>query len=423
LHTLAFLDPGHFHAALTLRERHPRVHDEIFVYAPEGAEVTEFLKLVDAFNRRRERPTEWRPVVRVGDRSVERLIADRPADAVILAGKNDRKVGLMRQVHDAGFHVLADKPWITSPDALPDVRHVLSGGPIAMEIMTGRHEVTSMVADRLVREPDVFGDFDKREGSPSIRLASTHHLEKSVNGALLRRPAWYFDVRVQGDGLADIPTHLVAQAQRLLEHHGRADRELELLGTRRWPTIVPRALFGRITGLGEFPSDLRDHVAGDTLRYFCNAELSFRLRGVEVHVTTRWDLSEPPGSGDIHSTIIAGTAVKVHVEQGLHTGARRRVVVEPRSDATRVGDALAKALAAWQDDLPGLSVMPALRGFEVEIPDHLRTGHESHFPLVLDDFLTSVERGTWPDERAAATLAKYELLARALASANAAARP
>ena len=28
-----FLDPGHFHAALTLRERHPRVHDEIFVYA------------------------------------------------------------------------------------------------------------------------------------------------------------------------------------------------------------------------------------------------------------------------------------------------------------------------------------------------------------------------------------------------------
>jgi hypothetical protein len=319
--------------------------------------------------------------------------------------------------------VLADKPWITTAAALADVGHVLAGGPVAMEIMTGRHEVTSIVAERLVREPDVFGDFENREGRPSIRLASTHHLDKSVNGAPLRRPAWYFDVRVQGDGLADIPTHLVAQAQRLLEHHGRAgDRELELLGARRWPTIVPRALFTRITGLGEFPPELREHVAGDTLRYVCNAELSFRLRGVEAHVTTRWDLSEPPGSGDTHSTIIAGTAVKVHIEQGLHTGARRRLVVEPRSDATRVGDALAKALAAWQGDLPGLGLVPAIRGFEVEIPDGLRMGHESHFPLVLDDFLKTIDSGTWPDERAADTLAKYELLARALTSANAGSR-
>jgi len=35
---------------------------------------------------------------------------------------------------------------------------------------------------------------------------------------------------------------------------------------------------------------------------------------------------------------------------------------------------------------------------------------------VLDEFLRSLTNGDWPDERARATLAKYDLLARALAT-------
>src|SRR5688500_18799466 len=143
----------------------------------------------------------------------------------------------VRRLHDGGLHVLADKPWITSATALPDVRHVLGGGARVMEMMTGRHATTSSVAERLVRVPEIFGGFDTGGAEPTIRLASVHHLEKSVNGAPLRRPSWFFDVRVQGDGLADIPTHLVHQAQRFLGAHGAAtDREAELLAARRWST-------------------------------------------------------------------------------------------------------------------------------------------------------------------------------------------
>ena len=40
MHTLLFLDPGHFHAALTLRVQQARAADEIFVYAREGAHKT-----------------------------------------------------------------------------------------------------------------------------------------------------------------------------------------------------------------------------------------------------------------------------------------------------------------------------------------------------------------------------------------------
>ena len=37
---------------------------------------------------------------------------------------------------------------------------------------------------------------------------------------------------------------------------------------------------------------------------------------------------------------------------------------------------------------------------------------------MLDELFRTVERGEWPDERAALTLAKYELLSAALAAAQ-----
>jgi hypothetical protein len=57
----------------------------------------------------------------------------------------------------------------------------------------------------------------------------------------------------------------------------------------------------------------------------------------------------------------------------------------------------------------------AADGFEVTVPAGPGSAHESQFPLVLDEFLRGLDREPWPDERAADTLAKYELLARALA--------
>ncbi|HUF91380.1 MAG TPA: putative oxidoreductase C-terminal domain-containing protein [Candidatus Limnocylindria bacterium] len=418
-HTLLFLEPGHFHAALTLRERHPLAADEVVVYVregPDGArEATEFGDLIEAFNRRPQRPTRWRAVVRAHPEPLARLLDERAGDIVILAGRNDRKMALVRRLHDAGLHVLADKPWITSATALPDVRHVLSGGARVMEMMTGRHAAAARIAERLIREPQIFGTFDTGGDEPPIRLTSVHHLEKSVNGAPLRRPPWFFDVRVQGDGLADIPTHLVDQAQRFLAGHGVAtDREAELLAARRWSTPVPRALFARVTGMADFPPDLRGHVEGDMLAYAGNAELSFRLRGVRVHLATRWDLTESPGGGDASSAAVAATAARVRLEQGPQTGFRQRLVVQPCGHEPHVVAALQKAMTAWQPDYPGLAAVAAPDGFEIEIP--AGPGHEGQFALVLDEFLRSIDGAApWPDERAADTLAKYGLLARALA--------
>src|SRR5262249_10542224 len=143
MHTLLFLDPGHFHAALTLRVPQARAADEIFVYAREGAGLRDFLTLVDRFNKRVPDPTRWRPIVTTSDDPLGRLIDARRGDVVVLAGRNGGKARTMRRLHDAGFHVLADKPWLVEPADLEPVRASLEDWPLAAESMTGRHDVSA----------------------------------------------------------------------------------------------------------------------------------------------------------------------------------------------------------------------------------------------------------------------------------------
>jgi hypothetical protein len=166
----------------------PRVADEIFVYAHEGAELRDFLALVERFNRRSANPTRWRPVVKTADDPLGQLVEERRGDVVILAGRNGGKASTIRRLHESGFHVLADKPWLVEPGDLEHVRASLDGWPPAAEIMTGRHDVAAGLVKRLVGAAQIFGAF--RSDAPAIEQESVHHLEKLVDGAPLRRPCY-----------------------------------------------------------------------------------------------------------------------------------------------------------------------------------------------------------------------------------------
>ena len=416
MHTLAFLEPGHFHAALTLRTANASVHDEIFVYAEPGRELDDFLALVEAFNRRAEEPTSWRPVVWTGARPIERMIAERPGSVVVLAGRNDRKMSAMRRLHDAGCHVLADKPWLVEPEDLAHLRASLAGWPLVMEIMTGRHDTHARVCQALVGVREVFGDF--RAQAPALDQQSVHHLEKLVDGMPLRRPWWFFDVRVQGRGPVDIPTHLVDQAQWLVEGAGLPLHAPQLLRARAWPTPVPVGAFCRITGERAFPPGLRPFVSDDVLEYLGNAELLYRIGEVTAQLATRWDPSLPAGGADAHRTLVHGTRADISLEQGAHTGHRRRVFVRPGHADGSVAKALTDVVAGGRIGVSGRveTVGPGL--YEV-IPTEIDTGHESHFARVLDDFVSTIEERRWPVARAERTRAKYTFLAEAVARTRA----
>ncbi|MGH7414363.1 MAG: putative oxidoreductase C-terminal domain-containing protein, partial [Candidatus Rokuibacteriota bacterium] len=333
MHTLTFLEPGHFHATLTLSAARAALSPEVFVYASAGPELDDFLALVERFNRRAERPTEWRPRVRLSADPLAQLLVERPGDVVVLAGKNGGKARVMHRLHASGLHVLADKPWLVEPADLAEIRASLAGGPIVREMMTGRRDPIGRLVKRLVDDPEVFGGFVTDGGAdPAIEQESVHHFEKQVDGAPLRRPWWFFDPRVQGRGAVDIPTHLVDQAQWLLETAAAPDDGPQLLAARGWSTRVPVDAFTRITGAHGVPPALRGAVEHDALRVFCNAELTYRLRGVTARARARWEVSSPPGGDDTSRLVLRGRAAEIRVEQSAATGFRRRVFVEARGD-------------------------------------------------------------------------------------------
>jgi predicted dehydrogenase len=409
-HTLAVFDPGHFHAALTLRERHPRLDDEVHVYAEDGPDLERFLAAVQAFNQRAEAPTRWKMRVYRGRDCLQRLCRDRPGDIAVVAGRNDTKMSSIRALHAAGFLVLGDKPWLIDPGQLPMLEEVAASPPLSMDIMTERHEVTNRLQKALTEQPWLFGGF-RDDGDPAIYLKSVHHLRKTVNGRPLVRPPWYFDVAVQGEGITDVTTHLVDLAQWLAGGEAlHAPRAIELLAARQWPTEVPRALFAEVTGLPDFPAHLADRVSRGALRLLCNASIDFRLRGVPVRVESVWELSAPEGGGDTHYARLRGTLADLTIEQNVQTRFLPEVFVEPRERLP--GSALAQALAPLQSAFPGVDARAQNGGVRLEIPAALRSTHEQHFARVLDRFLGCVD-GDDPPPSAADLVNRYALLARA----------
>jgi predicted dehydrogenase len=353
--------------------------------------------------------------VTTADDPLGRLVEERRGDVVILAGRNGGKARTIRRLHESGFHVLADKPWLVEPTDLEPVRASLAGWPLAAEIMTGRHDLPARLVKRLVGAPAIFGAF--RDDVPAIEQESVHHLEKLVDGAPLRRPWWFFDVRVQGSGPVDISTHVVDQAQWLV---GGDAVPLTLVAARAWSTSVPAEAFRRITGETEFPQELRSVVSGDGLSYRCNAELVYRIGRVTATASTRWELTSPPGGGDASRNVAHGTRTDVRLEQSARTGYRRRVFVEPRTEGAAVAQALRETIMEWQAELPGIEIATAGGdAYEVALPPALDGGHETHFPRVLDEFLKIVDERRWPAALAERTRIKYGLLAEAAAKTSA----
>ena len=145
-HRILVLDPGHFHAALLFSRSSPRVDPVIHVHAPPGPDVEAFIALIDGFNNRNIDPTSWRLESHIEVKALDTLIAERHGEIVVLAGKNGLRLPIMHRLHDAGFHVLADKPWLTDSTNLPHLDAITAQGPLGVDIMTGRHSALAACA-------------------------------------------------------------------------------------------------------------------------------------------------------------------------------------------------------------------------------------------------------------------------------------
>jgi predicted dehydrogenase len=417
VHTILILNPGHFHAALVLRESHPDLARDVFVYSEEGPDLDRFMDLVTSFNQREDNPTDWRIHVYAGADCLQKLIEEKRGDIVVIAGKNDAKMETIERLSRIGFYVLADKPWLINEDGLPLLgQAVQPERPLALDIMTERFEITTILQKKLVAEKDIFGRIRvDSDGSPSVFKESIHHLYKLVNNQALIRPPWYFDLAVQGDGITDVTTHLVDITHWMLFPGVALEfkRDMDLLQARRWPTRIPLETYGKITRQADFPATLKKAVTGKALKYFSNGEIFYRVQNVPVHIRVIWNLEIPAGGGDTHQSVIKGTRSDLLVRQLPERGFKVELLVAPKDDPGAVEAAMHRCLEKWSDKFPGLSISREEEKLLIEIPDNLRTTHEAHFCQVRDRYLNYLTRGDLPAGTRAGIVSKYTLLAEA----------
>jgi predicted dehydrogenase len=397
---LIVVDPGHFHAALAQKEMYPNVAERVHVYAPVGPDLVDYLTRIARFNTRADAPTNWQLEVHAGADFLARLAREKPVDAAIFAGRNDGKIASIDIAVEAGLHVLADKPMIIRRDQLPALAALLgkaaAKGLVVQDMMGGRQEITRALTRLLHADPDIFGEqMAGTPAEPGVEMTSVHHLMKMVSGVPNPRPPWYFDVRQQGDALADIGTHLVDRVHGTLFPDAALDaaRDIAIGAVRRWPIMLDLAQFRHVTGVADWPGYLAEAVAGGTLAYQCNAHLDYAVRGIHVGLDMVWEWLEPAGGGDTHTETWRGTRARIELRHGPDEGWKPQLYIVPGSHtAAEIGAALERRIAALAAAHPGLCLERGGGEWKIVIPDALRIGHDAHFHELTRGFLARVER-------------------------------
>ncbi len=390
------LDPGHFHAGLVQKEMYPGVSPRVHVYAPLGPDLLQHMNRILAFNTRKENPTSWQLEVHAGPGALERMLEERPGNVVVLSGRNRGKIDKIKASVEAGLHVLSDKPWIIDPADFPKLESALETaarkGLVAYDIMTERYEITTILQRDLINQRELFGAMmPGSEADPGVYMESVHHLLKLVAGLPNLRPAWFFDVEQQGEAVPDVGTHLVDMVQWMLFPEQAIDyrRDVQMLAARRWPTVLSGEEFRRVTGEPDFPAFLGSSVRDGKLEYYCNGQVSYRLRGVHVKLDVLWRYEAPPGTGDTHFARFKGSRCRIEIRQGKEEKYRPELYVIPNrsEDRQAIAPVLEKRLRELQTDYPGVGMTDLGGEWRIDIPDTYRVGHEPHFAQVTHKFL------------------------------------
>lgn len=419
---LMTVDPGHFHAALVQKYMYAQVDSVVHVYAPEGKDLQLHLQRIEQFNTREENLTNWVAEVYTGPDFFEQMLEERPGNVVVLSGNNAKKTQYIQQSVDAGLNVLADKPMVIHPDRFPMLRETLSEaeekGVLVYDIMTERFEITTIMQRKLSQYPDVFGTLEKgTPDNPAITKESVHHFFKYVSGNPLIRPGWFFDVDQQGEAIVDVSTHLVDLILwETFPGQGIDTTEVQVVQADRWPTEMTPAEFGKVTGLESFPEYLKaDLNEENNLNVYANGSFVFQVNGVHGKVSVEWDYQAPEGAGDTHYSIMRGSKANLVIRQGEEQDYVPTLYVEPvnGNGGEQYEMVLQNAIDEISNEYPGLSLNATSDGWQVNIPDQHRVGHEAHFAQVTEQYLQYLIAGEIPEWEQKNMLTKYFLTTKA----------
>jgi len=424
--TFMVADPGHFHAPLVLKTMYPGVNPQVFVYAPEGPELADFNARVNSYQHSTDNPTRWIIKEYRGEDFFNKMIAEKPGNVLILAGNNQKKTEYILQAVQNGINVFSDKPMAINTDdfALLEQAFTIAEkkGVLLYDIMTERFEISSILQKELARLPEVFGTLQNgTPEDPAVTKESVHHFFKFVSGSKLTRPAWFYDVEQEGEGIVDVTTHLIDLVQWACFPDQAIDykKDIKISSARHWTTDIQPDQFRESTGLPSYPNYLMPRVNADSiLQVYANGEINYQIKGVHVRVSVTWNYKAPEGGGDTHYSVMKGSLARLEIRQGPDQHYKPELYVFPVQKFDGYSKRLQTAMQTLAVHYPGISVEPFNNGFHIVIPTALRVGHEAHFAQVTGNYLNYLKNGKLPAWEVPNMLAKYWLTTTAQKLAN-----
>lgn len=422
---LIVLAPGHFHASLLQKSTISQVNDSVHVYAlPDDVGLKQYLSAIESFNNRADNPTNWKEVIYAGDDFLDKMVAEKKGNVVILAGNNKNKTEYILSAINAGLNVLSDKPMAINSNDFALLENAYSTAKdkdvFLYDMMTERYDMLNIIEKALVNDKDFFGELQQgTPEDPAVFMESVHHFYKEVSGSPLVRPAWYYDVEQQGEGIADVTTHLIDLVFWKFFPEQAIDykKDVNIVSATHYPTEISLDQFTKSTLQTEFPDYLQKDIENSVLKVFANGTVNFNVRNHNVALKVIWNYQAPEGGGDTFMSVVKGTKAILKTVQGKEQNFVKQIYAQKPEGVNdkEFVENLQKAIEKIQTKYPFVSLSSCDNGdYLINIPQENRDGHESHFKFVGESFFSFLVNRNIPDWEISNTLAKYYLTTKAV---------
>lgn len=123
----------------------------------------------------------------------------------------------------------------------------------------------------------------------SYYIYDVHHYYKKSAGNVALRPSWYFDVREQGEGIADVSTHFIDLAMWQCSPDVPVSKErVSAIAGSHYPTVISRDQFATVSGETDFSEFLSPYIRDGRLEVNANGTLQFAIDAIPVKIDIEW---------------------------------------------------------------------------------------------------------------------------------------
>ena len=290
--------------------------------------------------------------------------------------------------------------------------------------MTERYDILNIIEKELLQKKELFGEL--QQGSPenpSITMESVHHFFKNVSGKPLIRPAWYYDTAQQGEGIADVTTHLIdlVQWQCFPDKTIHYLSDVKVTKATHWLTPITLPEFCQSTQMDSFPPYLHKYVKNNVLEVLANGTLNFTVKGIHIGMKVIWNYTLPTNGGDTFTSIKKGSKATLKIVQNKENGFIKELYIQKAQNTENATfkTQLEKTIKELQDTYPFLSIKERNNGlYLIDIPQACRSGHEAHFSKVAKTFLHYLQYKDMPEWENENTISKYYITTTAVEMAK-----